>query len=91
MKKDATIVLIFALIAYTLIVVSVYYTQSYVIFQSGGLPSSPPMHLDIDEEVLNDASTVSGCMHGGCEPNMQRKRSSIFRKTAPTSATGFLV
>jgi hypothetical protein len=38
MRKDATIVLIFALIAYTLIVVSVYYTQSYVIFQSRGLP-----------------------------------------------------
>jgi hypothetical protein len=36
MRKDATIVLIFALIAYTLIVVSVYYTQSYVIFQSRG-------------------------------------------------------
>jgi hypothetical protein len=52
MRKDATIVLIFALIAYTLIVVSVYYTQSYVIFQSRGPSSSPPMHLDIDEAVL---------------------------------------
>ncbi|BBO69007.1 hypothetical protein DSCA_29370 [Desulfosarcina alkanivorans] len=52
MKKDATIILIFSLVAYTLIVVLVHYTQSYVIFQSRGASNAPPKHLDIDEAVL---------------------------------------
>jgi len=52
MKKDATIILIFVLVAYTLVVVSVHFTQGYVIFRSGGASNAPPNHLDINEEVL---------------------------------------
>jgi hypothetical protein len=47
MKKDATIILIFVLVAYTLVVVSVHFTQGYVIFRSGGASNAPPNHLDI--------------------------------------------
>ena len=47
-----TTLLIFALIAYPLVVVASHYTQSYVIFQSRGASSAPPKNLDIDEVVL---------------------------------------
>ncbi len=52
MKRDITIVLVFTLVAYPLIVVAAHYTQSYVIFQSRGASTAPPKNLDIDEVEL---------------------------------------
>ncbi|MGD9309148.1 MAG: alpha/beta hydrolase [Desulfosarcina sp.] len=52
MKKDITIVLLFALVAYPLIVIAAHGTQSYVIFQSRGASMAPPEHFDIDEVML---------------------------------------
>ena len=48
MKKDAVILLILAMAIYPLVVVAVYGTQSYVIFQSRGISQSPPPQFDID-------------------------------------------
>jgi hypothetical protein len=52
MKKDATTILIFVLIAYSLLVVSTHFTQSYVIFRSGGASTKPPKPLDVTEVLL---------------------------------------
>ena len=52
MKKDTTIIFIFFLIAYPLLVASAHFTQSYVIFQSRGVSTNPPKHLDVTEMVL---------------------------------------
>jgi uncharacterized protein len=52
MKKDAAIILVFALIAYPLVVAATHYTQSYVIFQSRGASMAPPKNVDIDEVFL---------------------------------------
>ena len=52
MKRDITIILLFALVAYPLIVLAVHGTQDYVIFQSRGASMAPPKYLDIDEVTL---------------------------------------
>jgi fermentation-respiration switch protein FrsA (DUF1100 family) len=52
MKRDAVIIFLFALIVYPMVVVAAHYTQSYVIFRSGGASLKPPNHLDIDEIEL---------------------------------------
>lgn len=52
MKRDRIIILVFALIAYPLVVVAAHYTQSYAIFQSRGASYAPPKNHAIDEVVL---------------------------------------
>ena len=52
MKRDADIILVFALIVYCAVVVAIRHTQSYAIFQSGGPSFAPPAHLDISEAEL---------------------------------------
>ncbi len=52
MKKEIVVIFLFALMAYPVIVVAAYCTQSYAIFQSRGASLRPPRHLDIDEISL---------------------------------------
>ncbi len=52
MKRDAVIILVFALVVYAMIVFAVRHTQSYAIFQSRGASWAPPAHLDISEAQL---------------------------------------
>ena len=52
MNKDFTIVILFVLLVYPLLVVAAKHTQSYAIFQSRGASFTPPKRLAIDEAVL---------------------------------------
>ena len=52
MKKDATIIFIFVVIAYPLLVASTHFTQSCVIFQSRKASTNPPKNLDVTEVFL---------------------------------------
>lgn len=52
MKKDITIIILFVLLAYPLVVIAANYTQSYAIFQSRGASYAPPKNFSIDEVVL---------------------------------------
>lgn len=52
MKRDAIVILVFAMLAYPLVVAVTHYTQSYVIFQSRGASVAPPGTIDIEEVFL---------------------------------------
>ncbi len=88
--------MIFALIAYPLIVAVALLTQSYVIFQSRGASFSPPKHLDIVEVVLNTPDgerlnawwqrtvnakkTILYFQENGANISYRRSRMDTFRK-----------
>lgn len=55
MKKDITIVILFVMLCYPLVVLAAHYTQSYAIFQSRGASFRPPKNLAIEELVLTTA------------------------------------
>lgn len=96
MKKEVVSLLIFAMVAYPLVVVAVYGTQSYVIFQSRGVSQAPPPEFDIDERVLttldgerlnawwlrtpNAAKTVLYFQANGTNISYRRTRLKTFRK-----------
>ena len=52
MRKEITLIFLFVLLAYPLVVFTVHVTQSYAIFQSRGASLQPPTHLEIDEVFL---------------------------------------
>lgn len=96
MKNEAVILLIFALVAYPLVVVAAYCTQSYMIFQSRGVSQAPPPQLGIDEWVLttpdgellnawwlqtpNAEKTVLYFQANGTNISYRRSRLKTFRK-----------
>ncbi len=59
MKKDITIVILFLMIIYPLVVLVAHYTQSHTIFQSRGAALRPPKHLPIKELVLTTSDGES--------------------------------
>lgn len=52
MRKEIIAIVGFILVAYPIVVVSAYYSQSHVIFQSRGASLSPPPGLSVDEITL---------------------------------------
>ena len=76
MRKDVTLILVFLLITYPLVVVAAHLTQSYVIFQSRGAFSDPPGHLDITEVVL---TTPDGeRLHAWWQQTPQARRTILY-------------
>jgi fermentation-respiration switch protein FrsA (DUF1100 family) len=52
-SSQSKAIIVFLLVAYTLIGVTIYYTQNHIIFRSGGPFFDPPGHLHIDEVFID--------------------------------------